>query len=70
MLALQGTAEGKKLASEQAWENMFKKAQGEKVKDDINKLKKTVKREQSQKKKSQKDWYVRSCSFSRIFLHS
>lgn len=36
---------------------MFKKAQGEKVKDDINKLKKTVKREQAQKKKSQKDWY-------------
>jgi hypothetical protein len=36
---------------------MFKKAQGEKVKDDITKLKKSVKREQAQKKKSTKDWY-------------
>lgn len=59
MLALQGTEEGKKLASEQAWENMFKKAQGVKVKDDITKLKKSVKREQIQKKKSQKDWAAR-----------
>jgi len=54
--ASKDTAEGKKLIDEQAWSNMIKKAQGEKVKDDIGKLKKSVKKQEAKKKKSAKEW--------------
>jgi len=37
---LKETTDGQKVASAEAWSNMMKKAQGEKVKDDISKLKK------------------------------
>lgn len=34
----------------------MKKASGEKVKDDVEKIKKSIKRDQAKKKKSQKLW--------------
>jgi len=52
----QGTEEGDRLAKQEAWATMKKRAQGEKVKNDAEKLKKTIKREQQQKKRSKKEW--------------
>jgi len=52
----QGTEEGEKLAKQDAWATMKKRAQGEKVKNDVEKLKKSIKRDMSLKKKSKKDW--------------
>jgi len=43
-----------------AWETMIKRASGEKVYDDPKKIKKTLKRQQSQKRKSKKDWKKRN----------
>jgi len=56
---LQGTEEGDALVKQDAWASMKKKAQGEKVKNDVEKLKKSIKREQHQKKKSKKEWDTR-----------
>jgi len=50
----QGTEEGEKLAKQDAWATMKKRAQGEKVKNDVEKLKKSIKRDMSLKKKEQK----------------
>eukprot|EP01125_Pyxidicula_operculata_P005640 TRINITY_DN1978_c0_g1_i1.p1 TRINITY_DN1978_c0_g1~~TRINITY_DN1978_c0_g1_i1.p1 ORF type:complete len:296 (-),score=93.79 TRINITY_DN1978_c0_g1_i1:251-1138(-) len=49
---------GEKVVTEQTWDAMLKKAAGEKVKDDITKLKKSIKRDQQKKKKSEKEWYT------------
>jgi len=57
--AKKNTPEGQKVIEEHAWDTMLKKASGEKVKDDIGKLKKTVKREEAKKKKSKKEWEQR-----------
>jgi len=56
---LKGTDKGQKLLQQQSWDKVIKKASGEKVKDDIEKLKKSIKRDQSKKKKSQKHWKQR-----------
>jgi len=62
---LQGTEEGEALAKQEAWTTMKKRAQGEKVKNDVEKLKKSIKREQHQKKKSKKEWDQRTSSQKR-----
>jgi len=62
---LQGTEEGEALAKQEAWTTMKKRAQGEKVKNDAEKLKKSIKREQHQKKKSKKEWDQRTSSQKR-----
>eukprot|EP01089_Gocevia_fonbrunei_P000716 TRINITY_DN10702_c0_g1_i1.p1 TRINITY_DN10702_c0_g1~~TRINITY_DN10702_c0_g1_i1.p1 ORF type:complete len:335 (-),score=76.78 TRINITY_DN10702_c0_g1_i1:762-1766(-) len=54
--SLEGTEEGEKLKSEEAWAKAFKKSKGEKVKDDLKLLKKTAKREEREKRKSKKKW--------------
>ncbi|CAJ0826273.1 6405_t:CDS:2 [Entrophospora sp. SA101] len=42
-----------------AWNKVFRKAEGEKIKDDLKLLKKTVKRGAIKKKKSEKSWNER-----------
>lgn len=44
------------LHEKEAWSKIFKKAQGEKVKDDPRLLKKTIKKKVISKKKSEKAW--------------
>jgi len=56
---LKDTEEGKTLKKDDAWNNMMKRAQGEKVKDDPKKLKKSIKRVESKKTKSKKQWDTR-----------
>eukprot|EP01123_Difflugia_compressa_P007573 TRINITY_DN2061_c0_g1_i3.p1 TRINITY_DN2061_c0_g1~~TRINITY_DN2061_c0_g1_i3.p1 ORF type:complete len:373 (+),score=122.65 TRINITY_DN2061_c0_g1_i3:30-1148(+) len=53
---LHGTEEGDALARQEAWDTMKKKAQGEKIKNDPEKLKKSIKRDMQQKKKSKREW--------------
>jgi hypothetical protein len=53
---LKDTEEGQQLKENIAWDNMLKRAQGEKVKDDPKKLKQSIKREDWKKKKSKKLW--------------
>jgi len=65
LVELQGTEEGEALAKQDAWASMKKKAQGEKVKNDAEKLKKSIKREQHQKKKSKKEWDQRTSTQKR-----
>ncbi|KAI4284519.1 MAG: hypothetical protein L6R38_001342 [Xanthoria sp. 2 TBL-2021] len=50
--------EGKQenIAEKDMWLNARKRAQGERVRDDTNLLKKTLKRKEKQKKKSEKEW--------------
>lgn len=56
---LEGTQEGQRLKQEKTWENAFKKAQGEKVKDRIDLIKKSIKRDQKKKEKSATEWKAR-----------
>ncbi|KAB2575569.1 putative 60s ribosome biogenesis protein rrp14 protein [Lasiodiplodia theobromae] len=49
----------KEIESKDLWLNAKKRAHGEKVKDDTNLLKKTLKRKEKQKKKSEKEWTER-----------
>eukprot|EP01116_Phalansterium_solitarium_P025403 TRINITY_DN9706_c0_g1_i1.p1 TRINITY_DN9706_c0_g1~~TRINITY_DN9706_c0_g1_i1.p1 ORF type:complete len:442 (-),score=143.35 TRINITY_DN9706_c0_g1_i1:171-1496(-) len=56
---IKGTEEGEQLMKRDAFKSMFAKAQGEKVKDNPALLKKTLKREQKQKKKSSAAWAER-----------
>jgi len=56
---LKGTEEGEVLASQEAWSTMKKRASGLKVFNDPEKIKKSLKRDQHQKKKSQKEWAAR-----------
>ncbi len=44
------------LHEKEAWSKVFRKAQGEKVKDDPKLLAKTIKRKTIKKKKSEKAW--------------
>lgn len=44
-------------AKEIAWESMLSKAQGEKPKDDVAKLKKSIGKDKAKKKKSTAEWY-------------
>ncbi|KAL8844458.1 MAG: hypothetical protein Q9176_000969 [Flavoplaca citrina] len=44
------------IAEKDMWLNARKRAQGEQVRDDTNLLKKTLKRKEKQKKKSEKEW--------------
>lgn len=57
--SLKGTEEGQKLIENQSWEKIMKKASGEKIMDDVTKLQKSIKRDQSKKKKSQQQWKQR-----------
>ena len=50
----------KSALAQKAWDKIMTKAKGEKVKDDVNLLKKAVKKEEKRKKKSKKAWYVTS----------
>ncbi|KAK3920310.1 Surfeit locus protein 6-like protein [Frankliniella fusca] len=47
------------LKQKEAWSNAFKKAEGVKIKDDPELLKKTLKREETKKKRSAKQWASR-----------
>ena len=47
------------IGEKESWLNARKRAQGERIRDDSNLLKKTLKRKQSQKKKSEKEWKER-----------
>lgn len=49
----------KEIESKDLWLNAKKRAHGEKVKDDTNLLKKTLKRKEKQKKKSEGEWTER-----------
>lgn len=57
--SLEGTEEGEKLKEQKTWENAFKKTQGEKVKDKIDLIKKTLKKGQKKKEKSSVEWKER-----------
>jgi hypothetical protein len=54
-----GTAEAEQIKEAKAWDAVMKRAAGEKVKDRVDLLKKSVKREQSKKKKSAEKWKER-----------
>jgi len=41
-----------------AWDKVMKRASGEKVKDRVDLLKKSIKRREAKKKKSAKKWFV------------
>lgn len=45
-----------KIKEESAWQNAFRKVEGEKVKDDPHLLKKSLAKKESKKKASQKKW--------------
>jgi hypothetical protein len=60
MEELAGTDAGKKMKEDKQWNSALAKAKGEKVKDDLKKLKQTAKRRTHQKKKSATDWKDRN----------
>ncbi|KAJ3252931.1 hypothetical protein HK103_001077 [Boothiomyces macroporosus] len=49
----------KAIEESESWNKLIKQAQGEKPKDDLKLLKKTVKRQKVEKKKSEKEWKER-----------
>merc|ERR1712029_978719 len=49
-----------KIENNIAWENAMKKAQGEKVKDDVTLLKKSIKKQKQIKTSSKKKWEKRA----------
>lgn len=53
---LKKTEEGQKLLQEKGWEKALKKAKGEKVLDNPQLLKKSIKRVNQQKDRSRKKW--------------
>jgi len=53
---LKGTEEGEALIKQEAWTTAKKKLIGEKVFDDPDRLKKSIKRDEQKKKKSKKEW--------------
>lgn len=59
---LQGTEAGEKLKEEKAWSKTFKRLEGEKVKDRADLLKKAIKKEESSRKKSTKEWKERTAA--------
>lgn len=59
---LQGTEQGERLKEDKAWTKSFKRVEGEKVKDRVDLLKKTIKREEAATRKSKKEWAERKSS--------
>jgi hypothetical protein len=57
---LAGTAEGDAMREDKAWDAVMKRAAGEKVKDKPELLKKSIKRRETQKKKSATKWKERT----------
>lgn len=57
--SLKGTAEGVEVKAAHDWDAAMRRAGGEKVRDDPKLLKRTIKREARQKKKSGKTWQDR-----------
>ncbi|KAI8598143.1 surfeit locus protein 6-domain-containing protein [Dissophora ornata] len=53
------------LKEKDTWKKALQLAQGEKVKDDVKLLKKTIRREEVQKKKSSKEWGERKSTVSK-----
>jgi len=53
------------LKEKDTWKKALQLAQGEKVKDDVKLLKKTIKREETFKKKSSKEWGERKSTVSK-----
>lgn len=53
------------LKEKDTWRKALQLAQGEKVKDDVKLLKKTIKREETFKKKSAKEWGERKSTVSK-----
>jgi len=58
-LAGLGSAKRADVEEKDMWLNAKKRAYGERVKDDVSLLKKTLKRKQNVKKKSERDWKER-----------
>jgi len=56
---LKDTEEGKKMKDDMIYDTLIKRAQGIKVKDDPKKIKKSIKRTESRREKSRKDWDAR-----------
>eukprot|EP01117_Protostelium_nocturnum_P013283 TRINITY_DN4942_c1_g1_i8.p1 TRINITY_DN4942_c1_g1~~TRINITY_DN4942_c1_g1_i8.p1 ORF type:complete len:274 (-),score=103.18 TRINITY_DN4942_c1_g1_i8:49-789(-) len=56
---LSGTKEGQELSLKKSWNTVFERAQGNKVKDDVQKLTKSVKKKEWRKEKSRKTWSER-----------
>ena len=54
------TEKASKIENNIAWENAINKAQGEKVKDDVSLLKKSIKKNKQIKNSSKKKWDTRS----------
>ena len=59
-LAALDPAQRAKIEEKEAWLNARKRAQGERVRDDPALLKKTVKRKEGKKRKSEREWQERS----------
>lgn len=59
---LEGTEEGEKLKEDKAWSKTFQRMAGEKVKDRADLLKKALRKEESSKKKSTKEWTERKAA--------
>lgn len=59
---LEGTETGEQLKEDKAWSKTFKRLEGEKVKDRADLLKKSIKREESAKRKSKREWDERKAT--------
>lgn len=62
---LAGTEEGEAMREDKAWDAIMKRAAGEKVKDKPELLKKSIKRRETQKKKSAAKWKERTDQVSK-----
>ena len=56
---LKNTEEGQKMAEDLKWNNVIKKANGVKVKDDEARISKSLKKMEEKKKKSEQTWKAR-----------
>ena len=65
---LEKTDEGKSIALQKKAEIAIKKIQGEKIKDDVTRIKKSIKRKEQKKEKSKLKWFVLFFVFFSLFF--